>query len=148
MLTGITDAEGNAVTAACSTCHATRPPNVEIRTSAHLHEFHAGLQVSHGSVSCLACHNPNDYDALRLTDGTRLASTEAMTMCAQGHGPQMRDYEHGAHGGMLGYWDTSRGPRTRLNCVDCHHPHAPQFPRMRPTFKPQDRFLSPPGAAH
>ena len=83
----------------------------------------------------------DDYDSLKLADGTRVEFTEVMTLCAQCHGQQMKDYEHGAHGGMNGYWDRSRGPQTKNNCVDCHNPHAPQFPKMQPTFKPRDRFL-------
>ena len=146
LLTGTINADGNAVTASCSTCHATRPPNTATKTSADLNEFHKGLRVSHGSVSCLACHNSNDYDALKLADGTRVEFSNVMTLCAQCHGPQMKYYKHGAHGGMNGYWDKSRGPQRKLNCVDCHHPHAPQFPKMRPTFKPKDRFLNAHGA--
>ena len=87
-------------------------------------------------------------DALRLADGTRLDFPDVMTLCAQCHGPQMTDYGHGAHGGMTGFWDKSRGPQEKLNCIDCHLPHTPQFPKMQPTFKPKDRFLSPEGGDH
>ncbi|MBT4864384.1 MAG: hypothetical protein HON53_04575 [Planctomycetaceae bacterium] len=146
VLTGTIDANGNAVTASCSTCHTTRPPNAATRTPADLDEFHKGLRVLHGSVSCLSCHNSGDYDALKLADGTRVEFSNVMTLCAQCHGPQMKDYEHGSHGGLNGYWDRNRGPQRKLNCVDCHLPHAPQFPKMRPTFKPKDRFLSAQGA--
>ncbi len=138
---GVVDAHGNQVTAACSTCHATRPPNVNNRTTASLNEFHQNVTVSHGSVSCLSCHNPGDYDTLHLADGRTVEFTNVMTLCAQCHGPQTRDYQHGAHGGMTGHWDLSRGPRMRNNCVDCHDPHSPGFPAMKPTFKPRDRFL-------
>ena len=146
--TEIVGAAGNTVTVSCSTCHVTRQPNIANKAAKDLNEFHRGLEVSHGSISCLACHNPNDYDALKLADGTRVEYSDVMTLCAQCHGPQMRDYEHNAHGGLNGYWDRSRGPQSKLNCVDCHHPHAPQFPKMHPTFKPQDRFLTRPGADH
>jgi nitrate reductase cytochrome c-type subunit len=139
--TGLTDAHGNAVTASCSTCHTIRKPNFKNKGVADLNEFHGALTFSHGSVSCLSCHNPEDYDSLKLADGTRVEFTDVMTLCAQCHGPQMKDYEHGVHGGMNGYWDLTRGPRTKNNCIDCHNPHAPQFPDMQPTFKPRDRFL-------
>ena len=141
VFTGIKDAAGQPVTVSCSTCHATRRPNLENKVVADLNEFHATLKISHGTVSCLACHNSADYDALKLADGTRVEYTEVMTLCAQCHGQQMRDYEHGTHGGMNGYWDLTRGPREKNNCVDCHNPHSPQFPKMIPTFKPRDRFL-------
>ena len=64
-------------------------------------------------------------------------------LCAQCHGTQARDYAHGAHGGMSGYWDTTRGEQVRNQCTHCHAPHAPAYPHMRPTFKPRDRFLVP-----
>jgi len=138
---GAVDATGQPATAACSTCHTTRPANLENRSQADLDEFHQTLGFAHGSVTCFSCHNPDDYDTLRLADGRSLPYTDVMTLCGQCHGTQMRDYRHGAHGGMNGYWDLSRGPRTRNNCIDCHDPHAPQFPAMQPTFKPRDRFL-------
>lgn len=132
---------GNPVSVACSICHATRKPNFANKTVADMNEFHGSLAFSHGSVSCLSCHNSTDYDALKLADGTRVEFKDVMTLCAQCHGPQMRDYEHGTHGGFNGYWDLTRGPREKNNCIDCHHPHSPQFPKMQPTFKPRDRFL-------
>lgn len=138
---GILDSTGKPATAACSTCHTTRPTNYENRKPADLDEFHQNIGFSHGTVSCLSCHNPDDYDTLRLADGKKVEYTDVMTLCAQCHGPQTRDYNHGAHGGMNGHWDLSRGPRIRNNCVDCHDPHSPSFPAMKPTFKPRDRFL-------
>lgn len=143
------------VSASCGTCHATRSPDFTNRKPEDLDEFHQGIAFSHSSshhgadanlhntLTCLSCHNPNDYDTLRLADGTTVEYVDVMKLCSQCHGPQTRDFEHGAHGGMTGYWDLTRGPRQRNNCVDCHHPHTPQFPKMKPTFKPRDRFLSP-----
>ena len=142
--TGLKDVHGNVLTVSCSTCHATRKPNPDNKQAEDLDEFHGQLQIAHGSVTCLSCHNPDDYDSLRLADGKRIEFSDVMTMCAQCHGTQMRDFNHGAHGGMNGYWDLTRGPRTRNNCVDCHDPHLPKFPAMQPTFKPRDRFLIPP----
>lgn len=138
---GLTDEAGNNVTAACSTCHTRRAPDHQNRVASDLREFHRGLTLEHGRVTCLSCHNSNDYDSLALADGRQIAYSDVMELCAQCHGPQTRAYQHGAHGGMTGYWDLSRGPRERNNCVDCHDPHAPAFPKMSPTFKPRDRFL-------
>ena len=143
--TGSVDSSGNEVTVSCSTCHATRDPNFDNKAPADLNEFHGSLGFNHGNISCLSCHNPNDYDSLKLADGSRVEYSDVMVLCGQCHGPQMRDYEHGTHGGMSGYWDLSRGPRVRNNCVDCHQPHSPQFPKMQPTFKPKDRFLEAAG---
>ncbi len=141
VLTGLTDPHGNAVTVSCSTCHATRKPNTDNKTVADMNEFHGSLKFAHGKISCLSCHNANDYDSLKLADGSRIEFTEVITLCGQCHGPQMRDYEHNVHGGMNGHWDLTKGSRQKNNCVDCHNPHSPQFPKMRPTFKPRDRFL-------
>lgn len=146
--TGLKDVHGDLITVSCSTCHAARSTNAGNRSAQDLDEFHSELAFSHGTISCLSCHNPDDYDALKLADGQRVEFSDVMTLCAQCHGPQMRAYEHGAHGGMTGHWDLSRGPRMKNNCVDCHSPHAPQFPSMRPTFKPYDRFLEPTRAKH
>ena len=148
VVTGLRDGDGNVVTMTCSTCHTTRQPNHQNRNASDLDEFHGGTVFSHGTVSCLSCHNESDYDALKLADGSRVEFSEVMTLCAQCHGPQMKAYEHGAHGGMNGYWDLTRGPRTKNNCIDCHNPHMPRFPKMQPTFKPRDRFLEAPGTTH
>ncbi len=50
-----------------------------------------------------------DYDSLQLADGHRVEFTDVMTLCGQCHGPQMKDFNHGVHGGLNGYWDLSRG---------------------------------------
>jgi cytochrome c553 len=134
--------DGSNVTASCSTCHANRPADTTNRLSQDLTEFHQTLSVQHGTTSCLSCHNQDNYDQLRLADGRAVEFPDVMQLCAQCHGPQMTDYLHGAHGGMAGYWDLTKGPQTRNNCVDCHHPHQPAFPSMQPTFKPIDRFLT------
>lgn len=140
---GWQDLEGKAVSAACSVCHETRPPNRSNKQTSNLNEFHQGLTFSHNELSCLSCHNPENYNTLRLADGSTVEFTDVMRLCGQCHGPQFRDFQHGAHGGMTGYWDLTRGPRERNNCIDCHHPHHPQFPKMQPTFKPRDRGLTP-----
>ncbi len=141
VLTGMNDVHGRPVTVACSTCHATREPNFNNKTVGDLDEFHGSLDLAHGTISCLSCHNSNDYDSLKLADGSRVEFTDVMTLCSQCHGQQAKDYEHGTHGGFNGHWDLTRGPRVKNNCVDCHNPHTPQFPKMQPTFKPRDRFL-------
>lgn len=139
--TDLVDPLGQPVTIACATCHSIRDPNLANASTSDLDEFHQGLAVAHGDLTCLSCHNPDDYNSLKLASGQSVEYSSVMTLCAQCHGPQYRDYLYGAHGGMTGYWDLSRGSRQRNNCVDCHDAHAPAFPRMTPTFKPIDRFL-------
>jgi len=126
----------------CATCHALRAEPYELPADpASLGAPHTGLELAHGDLACASCHDPSSADRLHMASGESIALTEAMRLCAQCHGPQFRDYRAGAHGGMQGYWDTSRGPRTRRHCVDCHLPHAPAFPRVMPMPPPRDRFL-------
>lgn len=138
--TGTLDAAGNAITVRCGVCHATKPANPALRAASELDLFHQGLEVRHGDLSCLACHDPSDYDRLRSASGETIAFADRQQLCAQCHGPTARDYEHGAHGGMTGHWDLSKGPRTRLGCTQCHDPHAPAYPAMSRTFFSIDRF--------
>jgi hypothetical protein len=137
--TGVFDARGESVQIACSTCHATLPPDLRNRSGEDMDQFHQGLQFKHGSSSCLSCHNANNYDTLRLSDGTSLPYANVMKLCGQCHGPQHRDYQNGAHGGMNGYWDLSKGGRQRNNCIDCHNPHVPKIQPVLPAAGPRDR---------
>ena len=137
------DPLGRVGSATCSTCHSLRQANLENRKPSDLREFHQDMPLSHGELACYACHNPQDSDTLRLADGSAVEYTDVMNLCAQCHGVQARYYARGLHGGMAGYWDLSRGGRVRNNCIDCHDPHVPKFPTMRPTFKTRDRFLVP-----
>lgn len=130
---------GNVAAVACSTCHTTRQPNLAITTGAALQEFHQGMVYRHGDLTCLSCHNASNYDTLRRADGSALAYPQTILLCAQCHGPHYRDYLHGSHGGMNGYWDLTRGPRERNTCTDCHDAHAPLYPRVLPVFPPRDR---------
>ena len=134
------DANGLPAEVRCNTCHATRKPNLATRNSDQLQEFHQGLKFQHGLLTCVSCHHAEDYESLRLADGRKIGFPQVMDLCSQCHGPQARDYAHGAHGGMTGFWDLGRGPRQRNNCIDCHDPHAPAFPNVRPVFAPKDRF--------
>lgn len=140
--TGTVDEHGRAVLVDCGTCHMTRAANVNARIGTPLTQFHQGLRGPHGNLSCASCHHADDgYRSLRLANGSKLPYSDVMTLCAQCHGPQFRDYQHGAHGGMAGYWDLARGGRKRNNCVDCHDPHAPGYPVVQPAPGPSDRFL-------
>jgi hypothetical protein len=146
--TGQTNRAGEPVTVACSTCHTTTKPNLETRGSADLDEFHQGLRVNHGHLPCLSCHHAQNYDRLRLASGKPVEFADVMMLCAQCHGTAMRDYERGSHGGMSGYWDLTRGPRTRNHCVHCHDPHWPKYPPAMPVFAPRDRRAARPGGGH
>lgn len=147
--TGLTGADGKPVTVACATCHATKEPNAQAKIGTDLAAFHQGLKGAHGTLACVACHNSGEgYGSLRLADGRAVPYAEVMQLCAQCHGPQYRDYQHGAHGGMAGHWDLAKGGRARNNCIDCHDPHAPKYPTVRPAAGPRDRGAAGKGAGH
>lgn len=135
--TGLRDHHGDPVGVHCTTCHDSKKPAMTA-TAADLDEFHQGLAYAHGSLTCLSCHNSGDYSTLKGADGRVIEFSDVMNLCAQCHGPQSRDYRNGSHGGMTGYWDLSRGPRHRKNCIDCHDPHSPARPAIHPVFPPKD----------
>ncbi len=145
--TGLTNFRREPVMASCSSCHATTTPKINTRHTEDLKQFHQGLKYMHGELTCLSCHNADNYDTLRLADGRALEFTDSMTLCSQCHGPQRRDYDRGLHGGMTGYWDLKRGGRERNTCINCHDPHAPAFPLVMPVLPPRDR-ISVPKPAH
>lgn len=139
------DALGRPVRIACATCHSLKATATVPTRPADVEEVHVGLAFDHGEVSCASCHAAKAGEAplLHLADGTPLPTTEAMRLCGQCHGPQLRDYEAGAHGGMDGHWDLTRGGRTRNHCVDCHDPHVPAPPAVSPAPRARDRVPVP-----
>lgn len=141
--TGLTNFHGEPVMASCSSCHATTTPNVETRRADELRQFHQGLSYAHGELTCLSCHHADNYEQLRLADSRPVEFTDSMTLCSQCHGSQRRDYDRGLHGGMTGYWDLTRGGRTRNTCINCHDPHAPAFPLVMPVLPPRDGISVP-----
>ncbi len=139
--TGAVDPHGESVTLKCFSCHSVRESNPHTSQSVDLNEFHQGLKMAHGQLTCISCHDAKDgYSSLKLADGRTLAFSESMTLCAQCHGPQFGDYQRGSHGGMTGYWDLTQGGRTRNHCLHCHDPHAPKYPQFSPVAGPRDRF--------
>jgi hypothetical protein len=143
MATMTAEITGTPAAIGCATCHsegsgpalATRP-GVE-------KGFHKPIQVNHGGLICLSCHVPDDPGLLHLVDGKQVTLLQSIQLCSQCHGPQRRNFDHGAHGGMRGYWDLQRGPRYRNDCVTCHSPHAPTYPTVTPMPGPRDRFAHP-----
>lgn len=145
----LTDVHGDAVPVSCASCHSlegvvtTFPEAPEDVAGPH-----AGLSFAHGELACTACHDSARPDHLHLATGEVIAATRAMELCAQCHGPQYRDYRHGAHGGMRGHWDRRVGERERNHCVDCHDPHRPAFGTFTPLPPPIDRFPPASGDHH
>jgi hypothetical protein len=145
---GNRDIHGRELTVSCASCHANLVSHAEASGARLPKTFHQGLQFQHGKLHCVSCHNPPNYSELRTADGHAVDFGDVQSLCGQCHSLQSLDYEHGAQGGMNGYWDLGRGPRQRKGCIDCHDPHAPAFPSMVPTFKPFDRFLPRTATGH
>lgn len=134
---GKVNPRGEPILISCATCHDTRAPQVATNHPSQLDEFHQGLRYAHGDLTCLSCHQAEDYDMLRKSDGTSIKINDSINLCAQCHGPQYRDYRNGSHGGMTGHWDLTRGGRQRNTCIDCHDPHHPAYPLVTPVFPPK-----------
>lgn len=143
VMTNALSHDGREAEVSCVTCHTTRTPRLENGETPDLELFHQGLAVSHGGLSCLSCHNAEDYNTLRRADGSAVTFPQTMQLCAQCHGPQYRDYQNGSHGGMAGYWDLTRGPRERNSCTVCHDAHAPAYLMLTPVFPPRDGGATP-----
>lgn len=139
--TGKTLADGTAETVPCMTCHAALPTTPAGRGSSDERLFHREITLVHGNLECLSCHDSDNRNALRLASGKTIQYSETITLCAQCHGLQHRDFTHGAHGGMNGYWDRTKGERIKNGCVVCHNPHSPKIQPVLPVLVPNDRFL-------
>ncbi|WP_331106835.1 hypothetical protein [Archangium sp.] len=137
------DALGRPLRVSCESCHSLRETKPMPSRPEELTEFHQGLQFRHGELACTSCHQAREPRTLHLATGEPLPMTEALTLCAQCHGPQHRDFKAGAHGGMTGHWDLSRGDRTRNNCVSCHDPHTPKYAGGHPVMPPRNPKEAP-----
>ena len=148
--TGRTDINGRAITVPCQTCHSLLQPApvAGALSLGSLDRFHRGLEFRHGSLTCHSCHDVGQPQQFKLADAIPVESWDAMQLCSQCHGPQRRDYDHGAHGGMNASCDLTRAPRARNICTDCHDPHSPKPGQVLPTFKPKDRFMTPAVGVH
>lgn len=142
--TPLLDARGRPIGVACATCHGPTAQTSWAASPGDPEVFHGAVELQHGQLTCNACHDAIERSRLHLADGTPLELRDAMTLCAQCHGVQMRDYRNGSHGGMNGYWDRRRGPRNRNHCVDCHAPHDPAYGSVLPVHPPRDRYLETP----
>ena len=141
---GEVDALGRPLRVPCVSCHSLKEPARMPESAEALQDFHRGLQLRHGELACTSCHQADAPQSLHLATGEPVPMTDVVTLCSQCHGPQARDFKAGAHGGMTGHWDLSRGGRTRNNCVSCHDPHAPEYAGALPVMPP--RPLHPPAS--
>ncbi|MBW2528651.1 MAG: hypothetical protein JRI23_31040 [Deltaproteobacteria bacterium] len=150
MNTGARDPAGRPVRIPCGVCHADMvEPDAAHAERTALDGFHQGVELAHGDhSSCVACHNPPGYVDFRLASGKVVTYGNVVELCGQCHSEQWRDYRHGAHGGMTGYWDRQRGARDRNHCIDCHDPHVPAAAPMHPAPRAKVRFQRSPEGGH
>jgi hypothetical protein len=121
----------------CMACHEQRGAPNECATChpAGIEPPHADIVLDHAEEQrgCLDCHNPENWNTLRLANGTALPFEKSYRLCGQCHGPHLRDWRLGLHGKRTGSWD---GHKKYLLCVHCHNPHAPRFREMKLLDRP------------
>lgn len=105
-----------------------------------LPEEHEDIVMGHGTHGrnndCFHCHDQDKLTHLQARDGEPLPMDQSTQLCGSCHGPTMRDWIFGSHGRTSGYWDRRKGEVTKLDCVNCHDPHSPQFPSREPAPGP------------
>jgi hypothetical protein len=118
----------------CSECHNLFPsPPETVRTLTQ----HTNIVLKHGiNTRCFNCHHLTNRDAFVDDWGREIPYDQPQLVCAKCHGPVYRDWLHGSHGRVNGYWDATKGPAQRRKCVECHDPHEPPFPPMKPAPPP------------
>ena len=98
---------------------------------------HENIVLNHGNNRlCLNCHHPKNRNAFSDYDGSEIAEEDVVSLCAKCHGPTYQDWKAGAHGRTNGYWDKTKGPQTKLRCIQCHDPHSPKFSKMNALSAP------------
>ena len=129
----------------CSECHRATPVP---QTAGAEFTKHAEITLAHGmNTRCLNCHHPTNRNAFVDDFGEEIPWTQPQLLCARCHGPVYRDWQHGSHGRINGYWDTTRGEQVRLRCVACHDPHQPPFAPLSTSAGPNTLRAAPHDAA-
>lgn len=127
----------------CYACHdKKKPPVLRLDASNNLiiPDEHKNIVMGHGSHNrnnlCYNCHNEANLETFQVRDGRELKFAESTQLCGSCHGPNLRDWEGGAHGRINGYWNTALGEARKLDCANCHNPHAPRIPMHVPAPGP------------
>lgn len=127
----------------CYACHEkNKPPPIKYDANHKIiiPKEHANIELAHGSHdrnnNCYNCHNEANLLTLHARDGRDLKFSESTSLCGSCHGPTYRDWDAGAHGRTSGHWHAKSGPALKLECVNCHNPHAPRIPGKEPAPGP------------
>lgn len=125
----------------CSDCHDVLPSP---RETDRVLTQHTEIELKHGiNTRCFNCHHRTNRDAFVDDLGQGISWDQPQLLCAKCHGPVYRDWQHGSHGRTNGYWDPAQGPQSRRKCIECHDPHQPPFPPMRPAPGPDTLRMGP-----
>lgn len=125
----------------CNECHRSLPSPY---AAGHGWTNHAKIRMAHGmNTRCLNCHHKVNREAFVDDYGHEIPWDQPQLLCAKCHGPVYRDWQHGSHGRINGYWDESRGEQVRLKCVQCHDPHDPRFPPLPSAPGPRTLRVKP-----
>lgn len=120
----------NGWTYDCMECHTLLP--AKWRYDGPVNE-HRDIQLEHGNNRyCLNCHHARNRNAFSDYDGSEIPQSDVVQLCAKCHGPTYRDWQAGVHGRQNGFWKADAGPKTKLLCIQCHDPHRPKRPDMKP----------------
>ncbi len=133
----------------CMECHQLFPARWHYGAGHPPFNEHKDIVLEHGNNRfCLNCHHPTNRNAFVDYDGGEIAQEDVVLLCAKCHGTLYRDWEAGVHGRVNGFWDTAKGPKTKLRCIQCHDPHSPSFKPMKPLppLSYPDRAAYPPAA--
>lgn len=128
----------------CNECHRSTPTPY---AAGHGLTKHADVFLSHGiNARCLNCHHPVNRETFVDDFGQEIPWDQPQLLCTKCHGPVYRDWQHGSHGRINGYWDTSQGEQIRLKCIECHDPHHPPFPPLASAPGPKTLRTQPHGS--
>jgi hypothetical protein len=113
----------------CGDCHEGEPTNPARREL----DEHDQIELAHGDLWCLDCHDADQRESLRRSDNALIAFEESWRLCTRCHGNKLSDWRAGIHGKRTGNW---RGPKEYRTCVVCHDPHTPRFESLEPEPRP------------
>ncbi len=113
----------------CSDCHEGELADPRRREL----DEHDDIELAHGDLWCLDCHQSDQRDLLHLSDASPVEMTESWRLCTRCHAKRISDWRAGIHGKRTGSW---WGPKEVLTCVACHDPHSPLFKTLSPKPPP------------
>lgn len=117
----------------CADCHGDpdRPTGPAPR---ELEDEHDEMELAHGDLWCLHCHDSENPNQLRLADASLVAFEDSWKLCVQCHGKKLPEWRAGVHGKVTGNW---RGDREYVTCVACHAPHSPATKPLKAKPRPR-----------